>query len=394
MTLENALRFGPIVFAGTCGSCDGDEVSDAINEICDAASGDCISIPDFCANLETELGSNMAGYSYVVLKDGLLYCDGAQGWSRTAVDGGEPAAVEARQELASLSKFITALGTLNSLEAAGVDLDDEIEPFLPSGWTLGRNLGGLTFRDLLTHRSGLRAETALVTYGVDNASLRSMLAAGVLASDVGVASYQNQNYALLRVLIPMVEGYEPGADFDAEVARWFVDSVNESVLVPATGVEQSCERQPDTDTLFYPQLPGGSPGMLWGDYSETCGSWGWHLSAIEYAQILANVDLNNGVVISEASFAELQGDFIGTQWWGSPQSLATTTHATARFHGGYLYNGATGAALVEDNSAFVRLDNGLSVVLFFNSPFTSASGIGGLSGGGAGVILRAWEDTW
>jgi CubicO group peptidase (beta-lactamase class C family) len=45
---------------------------------------------------------------------------------------------------------------LKLMEKNSLDLDESVAPFLPKEWDLHSSIEGLTFRDLMTQRSGLK----------------------------------------------------------------------------------------------------------------------------------------------------------------------------------------------------------------------------------------------
>jgi CubicO group peptidase (beta-lactamase class C family) len=107
-----------------------------------------------------------------------------------------PFTADARLEVASVSKTITAAATLKLLHDRGVSVDAGIAPYLPPEWAPGPNIAAVTSRDLLTHESGFRDDALM--YG----ELRGEVAQGVSASDQGDFFYLSSNDALLRVVIP------------------------------------------------------------------------------------------------------------------------------------------------------------------------------------------------
>ena len=73
--------------------------------------------------------------------------------------------------------------------------------YLPPDWILGPNINTITIRELLTHKAGIR-DTNEVYYS----NLKMYIASGVSLSDKGVYVYNNSNFALLRMIIPILNG--------------------------------------------------------------------------------------------------------------------------------------------------------------------------------------------
>ena len=58
--------------------------------------------------------------------------------------------------VASVSKVVTALAAIRVLAKNNVSLDSGIGGHLPSDWTLDSHVSSITFRELLSHRSGIK----------------------------------------------------------------------------------------------------------------------------------------------------------------------------------------------------------------------------------------------
>src|SRR5262249_31281686 len=84
-------------------------------------------------------------------------------------------------------------------EGKNVSIDSKIAPYLPSRWTQGPHVAEMTFKDLLTHWSGLRS----VAPDEDSFSnLRRTIANGSTNANWQKREYQNCNFSLFRILIP------------------------------------------------------------------------------------------------------------------------------------------------------------------------------------------------
>ena len=199
----------------------------------------------FLQNLRAEFGGPnnsgfTIGHSYAIAKNGELLNVSVNGIARNSVDLGSgnsrPWNANTQMYIASASKTISAIAMLQVLRANGLSLDDEIGPFLPDDWARGASFdgaGGITFRQLLTHESGIGQQLDLPTVGENYDSqigdswdaLKWLVAVGVNVTDKS-ENYENANYALMRVLIPILE-------FRArETPTENVTENNHSTLVP------------------------------------------------------------------------------------------------------------------------------------------------------------------
>jgi CubicO group peptidase (beta-lactamase class C family) len=99
----------------------------------------------------------------------------------------------------STSKTITATAVMKAMEdlniqGKSISIDSQIAPYLPSDWTLGLHVNEMTFKDLLTHMSGLRPATNDPdTYD----GLRQTIANGT--TNFRKFKYVNGNFCLFRL---------------------------------------------------------------------------------------------------------------------------------------------------------------------------------------------------
>jgi len=264
-----------LLFAASCKSTT---PSQALDTACNANG--CISISQFSANLDAAL-SGSVGYVSTV---GALAVVSQEGLARTTADApSRPMDPHLPTNVASISKVITTIGVLQSLANHNRDLDDEIAPFLPPDWTEGNNVDTITFRELLTHRSGFRQ-------GDDSyAGLKAQIAAGVTTLNKAQAVYNNLNFSIFRVLLPYMEGFnDPGAATrDAATAAFYVDYIRQNVLEPAGVTGAACKAPAGTQKILsYPLPPGSTNGTDWGDWTSICGGGGWVMTAADIYKVL------------------------------------------------------------------------------------------------------------
>jgi len=258
----------------------------------------------------------------------------------------------------SISKMLTTFAVLKSLSNHNISLDSPIYPYLYNDWQSVAGLGispmslfgQVTFRDLLTHRSGWPCDgcnPAPPEFGCGGGNTSySTLKAKIQLNTVPIAQgssgqYSNCNFALLRELLPQMEGNNLSNVLDTgpnntpraqKSAQFYIDYVNTNVLSPA-GVPSLRNCTPTTNTAFqmfsYP--PPNAPNLVppyqpplsavpstnWGDYFLLCGAGGWNMSAGDLS-LLYNA-LATGALLTPALQAELYNttnspNFPGLGW--------------------------------------------------------------------------------
>jgi hypothetical protein len=281
-------------------ACNMPDVNDALDTACDLSG--CISLSQFSANIESALSGKVVGYISTV---GSLAIVSQDGVARTPADSPSmPMDSDIRTDIASLSKVLTTIGALQSLEAHNLTIESKISPYLPPDWTQGPNIDTITFHDLLTHSAGFRVDGngSNTTYAV----LKQQIENGVNLSDKSVPQYNNLNFAIFRELLPFMEGFnDPGpAARPSTTAAFYINYMNQHVFQPLgianAGCDPAAVSQP---MLTYPVPPiGSTKGTDWGDWTLACGGGGWLLDAGELYKVMLDLAGGNTLLSDDQKY--------------------------------------------------------------------------------------------
>jgi len=247
----------------------------------------------FCSTLDALFQNNVQGYELRVRRHGQTICTHQYGWAQRPEDSGFGWNPSRRQHVASVSKFITAMGLAHMLDAQGISFDTPIIDYLPDYWVKGPNIEDITFADLMNHISGFHGSTS----GNSNyIAMRARVGAGVAASDVGnwaTADYQNMNFGLCRVLMAVLGGYiDKSATFgnDSDVIwNWvsvvaYAIYINHNIFAPAGVTNASLSNSADSARAYAWDDTG--QGYDSGNLTGETGGAGWHLSADEILDVV------------------------------------------------------------------------------------------------------------
>ena len=163
-----------------------------------APAAHAVSINKMRQNAVADLKGTTNGYAVVITK-GNKSTAAAGGWAKRPVDGGVKMTTNTRSFIASSTKPITAIATLQLLEANNLTLAHKIAPWLPANWQKGPGINQLTFRDLLQHRTGFNqifknlSQSQKANWGNDWDGLKWIVKNGAIPGSS--ASYKNANYA-------------------------------------------------------------------------------------------------------------------------------------------------------------------------------------------------------
>jgi len=272
----------------------GVEISDDVASLSHAFHR--LDVPRFGADLVGQFEGRCNGYVVRVLEPGAVGLTLQSGRARNAPDSDVRWTPDARMNVASVSKLITAMAARKALADANVPAKTEIWPFLPLYWRRGPSLEKVTFEMLLTHQSGFfNPTTSLADFG----ELKAQVARGALIGvPLGGATYQNVNFAMFRILIPVLTGAvdvtltAPGGTeddhdrlWDALTVQGYHDYVQQNVFAPA-GVSGAATTSAPGNALAY-KWP--MPGAGWDsrDLSFTSATTGWHLTAHDVVYVLS-----------------------------------------------------------------------------------------------------------
>ncbi|MFW6363431.1 MAG: serine hydrolase domain-containing protein [Spirochaeta sp.] len=278
------------------------------------------SIDLFEQNVLDAFTDNSVGFTYAISQEGTLARAGEVGFGRTQF---EPAGTltmhrNHRMHIASISKTITTAAVLRLLQdTPGVGLDSGVEPYLPPSWTRGPGISNdaLTFRHLLAHKSGLFY--GQVDPGETDALLEEHIEIGnILLQEP--ADYDNVNHALFRVIIPYLLGEQHTDTSETEAqfhARVFGEYVQQVVFTPAgVTAARATTISPRNSNRYYPWPYDNQPGVEGTDFSLVYGAYGWYLSAVDLAAVLAYLRFTEDIISSE-SRAIMDSERLG--WWNT-----------------------------------------------------------------------------
>ncbi|MEM7315892.1 MAG: serine hydrolase, partial [Planctomycetota bacterium] len=321
-----------------------------------------------------------------------------------------PFTANTEMTVASVAKTITATALLHLLDAQNISIDSPISPYLPPTWQQGPNIGaapgysGVTFRDLLTHRSGIRridfdnSGSASLAEQTRESGLRQLIAIGIGEYDLNGNgmddegeerdslrsrfSYENANFALMRVMIPYIwnaipdsvlNGDSPLSDLPSSVQTyvegdWNGDITGErlrasiykyyvisNVFQPMGINGAATEGFGPNQTRTYPFPAGDAPGYTMNDRTLQSGGEGWFLDARELGTFLHHITHEN-TVLSNATRQTMQSDSLGFK------DPSITGYASGLFgdyhvHGGDLNNLNTGIAVFPNDVEAALLIN-------------------------------------
>ena len=168
-----------------------------------------VTLIDMKNNMTADLEGKTNGYAFVI-KRGAKQSTGAGGLALRPADipGGGSLAMttDTRSFIASVTKTISAIAILQLLEANSMPITAKVAPWFPDDWVIGPGFDQLTFKDLLTHETGLNqifqglSGAEKVNWKNDWDGMKWVVENGAIPN--ASSSYKNMNYVFSTVLIP------------------------------------------------------------------------------------------------------------------------------------------------------------------------------------------------
>jgi len=268
-------------------------------------------IPFFSLDLfETNIINNInfgenspIGWAYVIGSQGQLERQGAFGEARLPIDGGLAFTIDKKINIASITKYLTAIAAMQLIYANNLNINSPIDPWLPSSWTRGPGVNTLTFADLLRHRSGLQSTNTDFDNTLSYEALRNCIETGVVQPKE--RNYLNVNFALFRVLIPSLWNAEPNhptinihprpfggynIESDFATAVGYLTYLDQHIFSRCglSGVSTAPEPR-NVSTLYYnvSDRQNNRRGLHYQDWSHIAGGGGYFMTARELGAVLA-----------------------------------------------------------------------------------------------------------
>lgn len=263
-------------------------------------------------SLEAKLKGHCVGYAFVISSKKDFIVSRMGGEARRSQDAPvRPMSIFEKYSCASVSKTVTAAALLKALsDNSGVGLNSLMWTYLPQHWSFGVGIKTITFRELLKHHSGLRYEVSGVSDGDDYATLKKLISKGIQISDKVNNSYNNRNYALLRLIIPKMTGYDVKV-VDGNTATLEADETTQ-LQQCAAGYRDYCKKMVfdkvgsiyDADLktasveppLYYAFPLNDEKGIDAGDCSLIAGGQGWVMSTSQMAHLFRTIHYTDKIL--------------------------------------------------------------------------------------------------
>lgn len=362
---------------------DAPEVRNGIGD--DILNPNAFNMDQFEQNIKDAYGPGTTGFSYAISVGDQVVRHGAMGKARTIADGNINYTSNHRQELASVTKFITAIAAYRILHMKGIDDNVAlVKNYLPESWTVHASYNTLTFRQLLSHKSGFPIEQR------DYANLKAMVN---MQQGNTAYNYNNANFALCRILLPYLllgKNYfaaENGNDalLEQKTAEEFRKIIRQYVLQPSGLTYWDKADFKDwhhislaaNPPVRYYKFNLNDPSSANGDDFLIAGSRGLVLTTYEVAQVLTAYE--RGLLVTAADRTTMKTNGAGFDGAGLVGAKGTY----------YWKNGGGGG-----ESLIMVFPNSMRVAVNANSRFYNNQGNIVQVVANANIMKNAYDNAW
>jgi hypothetical protein len=295
-----------------------------------------IDFTKFRSSVEKSLIGSVVGYAGVVgSSTGSVPLKFQYGQAITSANGPQSNFLTSTQfAIASVSKFLTAIAAVQLLEGTSsntldVHLDIPIsEGALPDGWNIRPDALKITYRDLLTHRSGIAPAGSTGEPGQDYFSLKTYMTQDTVKLQSPVppkrTAYSNVGFALFR-LMPKIAGLVhddltwPEQDRAYAFAAAYEQIILENVFGPVKVVGPGTKTPSTGGHAFSYYYPGDTsgydwshwqyPGQVWPGQGQPlwAGAGCWWLSIDQLMPVLDSINRGDGKILSSSQWLHMQG---------------------------------------------------------------------------------------
>lgn len=284
----------------------------------------------------TFYGKEPVGWAYTISANGQLQKSFADGMARTADDGELPFTLDKEINVASVTKFYTAIAAMQLLEANNISVDEKIDSWLPSSWAQGPAINNLSFGDLLSHHSGLKSENTNFSTTLTYQGLKDCIETGVVK--LKSREYLNVNFALFRILIPSLwsalnANLDIDLESDANTQYWYLLYMQQYIFDEMNLANVGCVPEDRSiATLYYnvddPVL--NRKGDFYDNWNAWAGGGGYFMTVLEMAKVLAYFEHTNNLL------SEQQRNIMKENRFGMEEE-----DASLEIHGSYFSKGGS-----------------------------------------------------
>jgi D-alanyl-D-alanine carboxypeptidase len=306
------------------------------------------------------------GYGFVITQNKLIAATADSGiGSMDRAGSTMPYSIDNYINIASVTKTLTATTFQMFMRYRDLTLDSTIGRWLPDGWSKNATMNKLTFRQLLTHTSGIRSSNT------SWASLKTIIANPPEGDNS--RQYSNINLALFRAMLPKMNNLQvynieqkgTTADFERWMAERYIMIIQDNIFKKIGLENRACVEVPGKTMDMFNEAPNSIVTDGTGDWTNICGGGGFYLTTRDLSKVIVYL-ANTEEFLTNGEKAKMDAEMLG--WW---RSMAVKG-GTAYGHDGALYKDVDGDKAITTGepglqTIILKFPNSVELALTVNS---------------------------
>lgn len=305
------------------------------------------------------------GYGFVITQNGQIAQTHEAGIGSILRGDTMPFTINSFINIASVTKTLTATTFIQFMRYRDITIDSTIGKWLPDSWPKNAQIRNLTFKQLLTHTSGIRTSRT----GWSN--LKTVVANTLEGPQT--RSYSNVNLALFRAMLPKMnnpnlfttnENNMSAGDFESWMSDRYIMIMQDNIFKKIDLQNRGCVVVPNQMQMFN-EVPNTMKTDVTGDWTNFCGGGGFYLTTKDLSKFIVYLTHSNEFITdSERTLMDNEG--LG--WW---QKLGVTG-GTAYGHDGALIGDLNDSGTLDPSepglqTLIIKFPNKVELALSINS---------------------------
>lgn len=305
------------------------------------------------------------GYGFVITQNGQIAQTHEAGIGSILRNDTMPFTINSFINIASVTKTLTTTTFIQFMRNRDITIDSTIGKWLPDSWPKNPQIRNLTFKQLLTHTSGIRTSRTAWS------NLKTVVANALEGPQT--RSYSNVNLALFRAMLPKMnnlnlftsnENNMSTGDFERWMSERYIMIMQDNIFKKIDLQNRGCEVVPNQMQMFN-EVPNTMKTDVTGDWTNFCGGGGFYLTTRDLSKFIVYLTHSNEFITdSERNLMDNEG--LG--WW---QRLGVTG-GTAYGHDGGLIGDLNDSGTLDPSepglqTLIIKFPNKVELALSINS---------------------------
>ncbi|MFA6060250.1 MAG: serine hydrolase domain-containing protein [Taibaiella sp.] len=248
------------------------------------------------------------GYGFVITQNGQIAQTHEAGIGSIQRSDTIPFSINSFINIASVTKTLTATTFIQFMRYRDITIDSTIGKWLPDSWPQNEQIRNITFKQLLTHTSGIRSSST------GWSDLKGVVANALEGPQS--PSYSNVNLALFRAMLPKMnnlnlfttnENNMSTGGFENWMSNRYIMIMQDNIFKKIDLQNRGCVALPGQMQMFN-EIPNVMKTDVTGDWTNFCGGGGFYLTTKDLSKFIVYLTHSNEFITdSERTLMDNEG---------------------------------------------------------------------------------------